>query len=853
MMKRFPHWTLAAALALAPSLAYAQFGGFTPQTYSTQATVNAVSDAAQNVRGARQVINEAVALSATHMAVAEAQNRLALALADGGVSLWNLELGREVRRINAGPVTALAFSSDGKTLATGSADGAVDLWDADRGKRRVSLAAGDAVRGLALSADDSLVQIDTDTGSRVMSTKGGKDVLRLAGPAAFHPSQPLIAAADGTGIALSAVGAAQPLWRADGTAARLAFSPDGTVVVAADKDGAIQIIDATSGRVIATAKAGFAPTALSVGFATALVGGTTEIRLVDLASGAVGLAIKPHAKPIADALLLRGGALVLTASTDASIRLTDPKAAAEPLGQMVVGRNGWAVVAASGEFDAENDGLDAVKWAAGQDSFTLDQFSDNHFQPGILPRLLTRGESEWRRAVVVTATRVAEQRAEEAKLAAAETAAREKAAQERLATEKVAKQIAEQKRLAAENAARDKAEQERLALESRKAEEAQRLAEDQARQAVADAARVAEDARKAEAAKTVVVSKEFAMPPQVAFETPKAETSSDSDDFQLNFNVKDLGGGVEEVRLYQNGKLVSSQAGADNPSGFTAKLAQGPNEFRLVALSRDRIESRPAKVKVTYTGAERKSTLHVVAIGINKYKNPALNLNYGVGDAQGIADYFGKQPKTLYKDVVIHTLYDDQATKANIVTLLASLKDTKPEDSVVIYLAGHGDTLSEGWYFMPTEVRYPEREDEVRERGLAATEINVRIKEMGAQKILMLVDACKSGAALVAFRGFEDRKALMQVARSSGVHVVAAAGKDQFAAELAQLGHGLFTYTLLDGLSGKADRKQAHVVTVRGLTGYVEDQLPEISQAYKGVAQFPVVDSRGMDFPVATY
>ena len=272
------------------------------------------------------------------MAVAEAQNRLALALADGGVSVWTLGLGRDVRRINAGPVTALAFSSDGKTLATGSDDGAVDLWDADRGKRLVSLAAGGGdVRGLTLSADDSLVQIETDTDSRSISTKGGNGVLRLAGSAAFHPSQLLIAAAD-----------------------------------------------ATSGRVIATAKASFG---------TALVGGTT-----------------------------------------------------------------------------------------------------------------------------------------------------------------------------------------------------------------------------------------------------KAETSSDSDDFQRAYNVKDLGGGVEEMRLYQNGKLVSSQAGADNPSGFTAKLAQGPNEFRLVALSRDRIESRPAKVKVTYTGAERKSTLHVVAIGINKYKNPALNLNYGVGDAQGIAD-----------------------------------------------------------------------------------------------------------------------------------------------------------------------------------------------------------------------
>lgn len=834
MTMRFRHWTMAAAFVLVPSLASAQFGSFSPQFVATQATTNATSQAAQSVQGAEPVVNDAVALPAVHMAVAEAQNRLAMALTDGGVSLWSLELGREIRRIKADGVTALAFAHDGATLVMGHGDGSVDVWDAERGKRLSAIPAGaaSAVRKVALSADGSQMLIDSNAGMRLVSAKDGKEISHLSGPAAFHPAQRLMAVADATGVAVSAPGAAQPLWKVEGGATLLAFSPDGAVLVAVDKDGGIRVMDAASGRVTASARSGFAPSVLSTGFNAAMVSGPNEIQMVDLASGTVGPAIKPHAKPMADALLLRGGALVLSAASDGSVRLSAPKAVPALLGYMVVGRDGWAVVAASGEFDAENDGLDAVKWTAGAESFTLDQFSESHFQPGILTRLLTHGETDWRRAVAATATKIAE------------AALREKAAQEASKAAAARRQSEEQARKAAEDAVR-------IAEEASKAETARRLAEEQARKAAEDAARLAEEASKAEAAKKVVVSKEFAMPPQVAFET-QAETSSDSEDFKLEYSLKDLGGGIEEVRLYQNGKLVSAHSDK-NADSFKAKLAQGANEFRLVALSRERIESRPAKVKVTYTGAERKSTLHVVAIGINKYKNPALNLNYGVGDAQGIADYFGKQPKTLFKDVVIHTLYDEQATKANITNLLASLKDTKPEDSVVIYLAGHGDSLSDGWYFMPSEIRYPEREDEVRERGLPSSEINARIKDMGAQKVLMLVDACKSGAALVAFRGFEDRKALMQMSRSSGVHVVAAAGKEQFAAELTQLGHGLFTYTLLEGLSGKAGGKQANLITVRGLTGYIEDQLPEISQSYKGVAQFPVVDSRGMDFPVATY
>ena len=113
----------------------------------------------------------------------------------------------------------------------------------------------------------------------------------------------------------------------------------------------------------------------------------------------------------------------------------------------------------------------------------------------------------------------------------------------------------------------------------------------------------------------------------------------------------------------------------------------------------------------------------------------------------------------------------------------------------------------------------------------------------------MLLDACKSGSVLVAFRGFEDRKALSQLSRSTGVHIVAASTKDQFAAEVKELGHGVFTYTLLEGLKGKA-ATEGKAVTVKKLMAYVEEQLPEITKKYKQEAQNPVVDSRGMDFPL---
>ncbi len=168
---------------------------------------------------------------------------------------------------------------------------------------------------------------------------------------------------------------------------------------------------------------------------------------------------------------------------------------------------------------------------------------------------------------------------------------------------------------------------------------------------------------------------------------------------------------------------------------------------------------------------------------------------------------------------------------------------------MLIYLAGHGESLNDKWYFIPHELTYPEREADVRTKGVSSDDLSGYIKNIKAQKILLLVDACKSGAVLIAFRGFEDRKALSQLSRSTGVHVVAASTKDQFAAEVKDLGHGVFTYTLLAGLGGKA-AGPGEPVTVRKLMVYVEEQLPEITKKYKQEAQYPVVDSRGMDFPL---
>jgi uncharacterized caspase-like protein len=244
--------------------------------------------------------------------------------------------------------------------------------------------------------------------------------------------------------------------------------------------------------------------------------------------------------------------------------------------------------------------------------------------------------------------------------------------------------------------------------------------------------------------------------------------------------------------------------------------------------------------------------LHVLAIGINAYRNSALNLNYSVPDASGVAEFFKTVPRSLFRDVRVVEIYDSQATRSNILDALQQLRKSRPEDAVLVYLAGHGETVAEDWFFIPHDVIAPEQPDKLRLGGLSSQELALELKNIPARKIVILIDACKSGAAASGFRGLQDRRALAQLSRASGTHLIAATTKEQLASELPTLGHGVFTYTLLQGLQGKA-ASGGKDVTARKLMVYVEQALPELTKRYRAEEQYPVVNSTGMDFPLVLY
>ncbi|MFH0992132.1 MAG: caspase family protein [bacterium] len=366
-------------------------------------------------------------------------------------------------------------------------------------------------------------------------------------------------------------------------------------------------------------------------------------------------------------------------------------------------------------------------------------------------------------------------------------------------------------------------------------------------------------------------SKAIKLPPAVKIISPKTGTSFFSDEIQITLEATDQGGGIDEIRLFQNGKLISEeQRGMKKVVSRSEKVSRsyhvtllpGVNMFRATAFNQERTEAMPYEIAITLQAADAGSNLYIVAIGINEYKNAKYNLNYGRPDAMAFVQAAEKRAKSIFKRIVKYELYDAQATRPAIEAIFKTLaSDAKPQDAFIFYYAGHG-VMSEGsptiateFYLIPTDVTKLYGDDEMlASKAISAARLKTFCTTIKAQKQLVVLDACQSGGAVETFamRGAAEEKAILQLARSAGTVVLAATGTEQYATEFKALGHGVFTYALLQGLNGDADGSPLDgKVTVKELEAYLNDQVPELTKKYRGTAQYPNSYARGQDFPLA--
>jgi WD40 repeat protein len=334
----------------------------------------------------------------------------------------------------------------------------------------------------------------------------------------------------------------------------------------------------------------------------------------------------------------------------------------------------------------------------------------------------------------------------------------------------------------------------------------------------------------------------------------------------LTIEIFDGGGGVQEVDIYQNDKLIVSDTevkttgeGQKVVKTYSVEMGNETNEFKVKVINYQKIESRSDVLTIEYKGEViATSALHILAVGINKYQNAAYNLNYAKPDAEAFTDKLVQNGKNIFKSVNRVEIYDEEATRENIEKGFRSIiARAKSEDVFLFYYAGHG-TLDEEhndeYYLVPTDITKLYGDPaQLTAKGISATQLRGFLTQVKSQKQIILMDACHSGGALKSLNvraAATDEKAIVQLARSSGVVMIASSGTKQFATEFEELKHGVFTYALLEALDGKGDNGDKKI-TVNELKFFMEERVPELTKAHGGQAQYPTGYITGNDFPIS--
>lgn len=262
---------------------------------------------------------------------------------------------------------------------------------------------------------------------------------------------------------------------------------------------------------------------------------------------------------------------------------------------------------------------------------------------------------------------------------------------------------------------------------------------------------------------------------------------------------------VTRVDVRVDGRPVSargaSQAESEFPLGeelnVTIKLPQRDAEVSLIAFIGDQ-PGPAATIPVTWEGGgdgARPHQLHALLVGVSAYDNPDMRLAYAAKDAEDIAAKLMAQEGVFYEKVNIEILLDSAANKSAIEKQLALLKKRAgPEDTVLVFFAGHGMTSTAFDFY------YLAADSEMDADLLEATAVDGRLirKILGGLpgRVVLMMDTCRSGAGI---EGAVDmtRAANDMAQDTAGIVMFASSQGREDSLESKDWENGAFTEALL--------------------------------------------------------
>jgi uncharacterized caspase-like protein len=261
------------------------------------------------------------------------------------------------------------------------------------------------------------------------------------------------------------------------------------------------------------------------------------------------------------------------------------------------------------------------------------------------------------------------------------------------------------------------------------------------------------------------------------------------------------------------------------------------------------VDESPELVPVSAPAADTPALYHdswAVVVGIDNYlKWPKLH--YAVNDANGIKDILTR--KFGFKQDHVVTLFNEEATREKILSVLGDTlsnpKKVQRDDRVFVFFAGHGATrrLPSGrdlGYIIPFDADA----ENFQGQSISMTNFQDISESISAKHVFFVMDSCYSGLAIT--RGQNGGNYLREMSRRTAREMLTAGGANEEVADNGPNGHSVFTWTLLQGLEGRADLNSDGYITASELAAYVGPGVSALSHQTPAFGNLP--GSEGGEF-----
>jgi hypothetical protein len=217
-----------------------------------------------------------------------------------------------------------------------------------------------------------------------------------------------------------------------------------------------------------------------------------------------------------------------------------------------------------------------------------------------------------------------------------------------------------------------------------------------------------------------------------------------------------------------------------------------------------------------------------LVVGISSYPQGSgvTPLNYAARDADVLGAVLESQ------GYLVRKLIDSGATRGVIRRALGDLSGVvSPEGTILFFFAGHGfaDQETKVNYLVPFGVTV----DELKEQGLAVTEVEALLLASKAKRKVLFVDACRN----VPRGRSTDQRSFEKLQTSECFRELFSTKEGQRSYEYDDLQQGVFTFFLAKGLKGEAAGVDG-LVTFHDLADFVTDRM-RADTVKRGQVQIP--------------